>query len=294
MSTDLPSAAPDPPMCQTPHLRPPWRRWIEVGVIVGIPLLLIALLLPAVQQAREAALRSQNKNNLKLIGLGLQNYQETYNALPPGGTFAADGTAYHGWMTLICPFLDASPLYNSLALNLPWDHPKNAQYLKGYPHTAFLMSYPDPMWTVEGWPLAYYAGNPDLLYRNSSVSVKEIEETSRVWIVGEVSGDLTPWPYPYNWRPMGSDLSGGHGYGRERNFSHLLFLDGSVRFVGREDVPAFLHSAELISHRIRQKRGEPTVAQTAKPNVEFTVTDHPPHPGNPMIDQKYIERFRNP
>ncbi len=68
----------------------------ELFVTCAIICLLIALILPAIQQAREAARRSQSKNNLKQIGLALHNYHDTFDVLPAGGTFNAEGRGMLG------------------------------------------------------------------------------------------------------------------------------------------------------------------------------------------------------
>src|SRR5204863_456289 len=87
---------------------------IELLVVIAIIGVLIALLLPAVQQAREAARRTQCRNNLKQLGLALHNYENVFNRLPPGGTRPAGSAITNGsnnnwgtnWITRILPYFD--------------------------------------------------------------------------------------------------------------------------------------------------------------------------------------------
>ncbi len=95
---------------------------IELLVVIAIIAILIALLLPAVQQAREAARRLSCKNNLKQLGLGLHNYQDTHGCFPPGYVYkpgTVGNNSGFSWITMILPMLDQANLYNQFDLEEP-------------------------------------------------------------------------------------------------------------------------------------------------------------------------------
>jgi prepilin-type processing-associated H-X9-DG protein len=92
---------------------------IELLVVIAIIAVLIALLLPAVQAAREAARRAQCVNNLKQLGLAIQNYVSANDSLPPTGdarNAAVEGiyTDNFGMKTRILPYLEQTTLFNTI------------------------------------------------------------------------------------------------------------------------------------------------------------------------------------
>src|ERR1700754_380074 len=90
---------------------------VELLVVIAIIGVLVALLLPAIQSAREAARRSQCSNNLRQIGLGMHNYVDTWGRLPSalmGGLTGSDDDDGYSWACAILPFVEQKNLYDKI------------------------------------------------------------------------------------------------------------------------------------------------------------------------------------
>jgi prepilin-type N-terminal cleavage/methylation domain-containing protein len=113
---------------------------IELLVVIAIISVLIALLLPAVQGAREAARRAQCTNNLKQLGLGIANYESANTCLPsalifgvgvppcnaPGGGSGCQNTP---WFVLMLPYIEQAPLYASFNASIGVEGPSLLGYI---------------------------------------------------------------------------------------------------------------------------------------------------------------------
>ncbi|MFO7908356.1 MAG: DUF1559 domain-containing protein, partial [Pirellulaceae bacterium] len=219
-------------------------RFLVVLAILG---LVIALLLPATQSAREAARRVQCANHLKQIGLALHNYHDTHGQFPAAviGPDDVPREKQFSWMVAILPFLEQQGLYDALRLDLPWDHPHNAGLLQVAVPTLSCPSDTGPSTTQEGFSRTSYVaitgadwtmgeGSPrGVIGPDTGLSIEDIVDgTDETIMVGEVT-DGGPW------------FAGGSATARRiddwlenKAWSHhpgggnFVFVDGRVQFLG--------------------------------------------------------------
>jgi prepilin-type N-terminal cleavage/methylation domain-containing protein len=130
---------------------------VELLVVIAIIGILIALLLPAVQSAREAARRMQCSNNLKQMGLALHNYASAHREyFPIGGT----GPAKHALFTAMLPYLEQQPLHDDLDL-------------MGAKRTTFQEPHrysPVPPYVCPSWPHEPVYRGMSLSYQNGALT----------------------------------------------------------------------------------------------------------------------------
>jgi len=140
---------------------------IELMVVIAIIAILISLLLPAVQQAREAARRTQCRNNLKQLVLAIHNYESAFAVLPASRLDpkveiednAPNESAYQSWTTLALPFIDQGNLQNLIDFDYAWSALVNRPAVS-QPIKVFLCpSAPDTDRTDPNWVVGAAAGD---------------------------------------------------------------------------------------------------------------------------------------
>ncbi|MEZ6072102.1 MAG: DUF1559 domain-containing protein [Pirellulales bacterium] len=109
------------------------RRWpvgftlIELLVVIAIIGILVALLLPAVQAARDAARRSACQNNLKQIGLAMHGYHNVHKSLPYTNQMPYDSAPGATWGAMLLPFVEQQAVYDQFDFSVHMGHPNNAK-----------------------------------------------------------------------------------------------------------------------------------------------------------------------
>ena len=209
---------------------------IIVAVCAGLGLLVcggVALLLPAVQQAREAARRSSCKNNLKQIALALHNYHEIHGTFPPAYIADKNGKPMHSWRVLILPYLEQQPLFDRYRFDEPWDGPNNRQLAAMMPDVFRCPSAPDGSpkthYVVVVGPKTVFPGAESIRFRqikdgtSSTILTVESPEKAVHWMKPE---DISPAEFLRQMESAKGD-GGYHGNG-----THIGLADGSVRWLG--------------------------------------------------------------
>lgn len=220
---------------------------IELLVVIAIIAILVGLLLPAVQQAREAARRAQCKNNLRQIGLALHNYADGHKTLPPGyvSLFDANGDDTGpgwGWNSMLLPQIEEAPAYNAINFQVGIEQPANQTSrlpvfavllcpsdnpAPSWPAMSRDLSTGDPMALICNVASSNYVGmfgtsepgvdGEGVFFRNSRIRLADIiDGTSQTIAVGERSHKLgeATWVGSVTGAVLAGDPSDGIGRSR--------------------------------------------------------------------------------
>jgi prepilin-type processing-associated H-X9-DG protein len=191
---------------------------------------LVALLLPAVQAAREAARRAQCLNNLKQVGLAMHTYASVHGAFPTPAITGKQGKALLSWRVAILPYIDQQGLYNKFKLDEPWDSPHNK---------ALLMEMPSPYVcpsraAVEPFTTTYqvFTGRGALFEDGKDTKIADVTDGTTNTIMAVEADRAVPWTKPDDlpFDPAAPPSFFGAGSKHPGGFN-ALFADGSVRFM---------------------------------------------------------------
>ena len=218
-----------------------------IGSVLYVPVL-IALLLPAVQAAREAARRVQCVNNLKYISLGLHNYASANGRFPGAAIVDKDGKPLLSWRVAILPFIEQNALFEQFKLDEPWDSPHNKPLAARMPMTFHCPSESDGNTSTTHYQAI--TGPGTLCPGPQGLAIKDITDglSNTVQIV-ECSTPVD-WTKPddVDISEIATALGSKHPFG-----ANASFADGSVRFLRKTITPSLLkamttaNAGEVIS-----------------------------------------------
>ncbi len=209
-----------------------------VGSLLGC-LILPAMLLPAVQQVREAARRTDSSGRLREIGIALHNHHDLHQRLPAAGV--ADGDPADGralsWRVHILPFLEQNHLYDQFRLDEPWDSPHNLTLVDQMPEVFRSPNYAgDPGKTIYLAVVRRSTNEPgpSTVFGDGTRSSKfrDIED-GLSWTILVVEADLEEaaiWTCPDDWEFDPANPRRGLSNLRPNGFL-AMFADSSVQLI---------------------------------------------------------------
>lgn len=212
-----------------------------IGSSIMVFFVLAALLLPAVQAAREAARRAQCTNNMKQLALAMHNYISTYDTLPPQAVTDANGKPLLSWRVLLLPYLDQEALYRQFRLDEPWDSPTNQPLMAQMPA---LFKCPSDGDNLSGMTRYQAFVGPRTLFpapadAGRGVRMSDITDGTSNTIAFAEAAAPVPWSAPQDIPADTSATFGGMG-STHPGGANVAMGDGSVRFFRRTVNPAVL------------------------------------------------------
>jgi hypothetical protein len=237
------------------------RKLVIAGILCGIAGIFLGPLILAGVARRlwQESTRSLTKGHLRTIGEGLGRYCDEEGAFPPGGIFKPDKDrrqhGFHGWMTLILPYVGEDELYHRIQLDRPYDDQDNLPAFEE-DIEIFFASGTSRAKVHGGLGVSHFAGvggdveqedgkvaRAGLFGVNSKVRRDDVADgLSHTLAAGEIADQLPAWGDPENWRTVGKGINReAQGFGNhDRSGACFLMADGSVRFFSNQTSPRVL------------------------------------------------------
>ncbi len=186
----------------------------------------VALLLPAVQAAREAARRVQSTNNLKQLAVAMITYQDAHKTFPQRASVDKQGRPLLSWRVHLLPYLDQMPLYKQFHLDEPWDSEHNKKLIPRMPATLATPNRPNDGKTVYLVPV----GQGTMFGGDKGMGIAEITDglSNTIMIVEADADRAVEWTRPDDLAYDPERPLAGLGHVRLNVFL-AAFADGSVR-----------------------------------------------------------------
>ena len=219
--------------------------------LLGVIVVFVCLLLPAVQGPRRGR-RSPCKNNLKQIGLALHNYHDKYGSLPPAYIADENGKPMHSWRVLLLPFLDLQSLYQKYRFDEPWDGPNNIKLLDEFPDAFRCPNETKKNGRLRTTSYVAVVGDETIWPNQQSTRLEDItsqDGSTYTIAVVEIANSTISWTEPRDL--VFDDLKFSFEHGTEissqhPNGAHVVFVDGSVRYISNDIDPEKLRGLLTI------------------------------------------------
>ena len=197
----------------------------EEATIVPI---LVGMLLPAVQQTRTAARRSQSMNNSKQMMLALHNYAAVHGSLPAQASYDKNGKPLLSWRVHILPYIEQNELYEQFHLDEPWDSPHNKRLISQMPPVFQSPSVP----AADGKTVYLAVAGEGMMFGKQAKGFAEITDglSNTVATVEVNPNQAVNWTEPKDWTPDERNPMQGLGSVNPGGFI-VSMGDGSVRFI---------------------------------------------------------------
>lgn len=190
---------------------------------------LVAIILPSVPSAREAARNASTRNDLKHIGIVLHNFTDEHGHLPT--EVVSDNQPVMSWETQLLPFIDQQPLFDAVDKNLPWDDPANRTLF-----TRSISPFQSPnlltnLIASSEYGLTGFSANREIINDTKAMKFSDIKDgLSQTFLIGEIRENYPPWGKPGNFRDLALGLNRSpDGFGSHfRNGVNFVMGDGRV------------------------------------------------------------------